>query len=54
MLCLAWKKVVFAMNIQKKPVKNQYNETSTNFDLLEIQEPVRWMGPFFELFRIRF
>ena len=34
------------MNVQKTPVKNQYNETSTNFDLLEIQEPVRWMGPF--------
>ena len=34
------------MNIQKTPAKNQYNETSTNFDLLEIQEPVRWMGPF--------
>ena len=34
------------MNVQKTPVKDQYNETSTNFDLLEIQEPVRWMGPF--------
>ena len=34
------------MNVQKTPVKNQCNEISTNFDLMEIQEPVRWMGPF--------
>ena len=34
------------MNFQKTPIKSHYNGTSTNFDLLEIQEPVRWMGPF--------
>ena len=34
------------MNFQKKLIKSHYNGKSTNFDLLEIQEPVRWMGPF--------
>ena len=46
MLCLAWKKVVSAMNVQKKSNKSHYNGTSTHSNLLEIQEPVRWMGPF--------
>jgi glycosyltransferase involved in cell wall biosynthesis len=34
------------MNVQKTPIKSHYNGTSTEFNLLEIQEPVRWMGPF--------
>ena len=40
------------MNVQKTPVKDQYNETSTNFDLLEIQNQfVGWA--LFELLRVR-
>ncbi len=34
------------MSFQKTSIKSRYNGTSREFNLLEIQEPVRWMGPF--------